>query len=131
MPAFAPHSLPLRPHVSTRCPDFDACWARVTVKSAEIARTGGPDRARAVIHLGRLTPADVRVELVPGEPSVADVAPPAPRRMFSSCAYGNGCFVFEAALTPADVAHVHDWMLHVHPRGAIERAVTHPIRPPA
>jgi hypothetical protein len=54
------------------------------VTSAQISREHGADCARAVIQLGGLTPADVRVELVPKEASLADAATPATRRMFSS-----------------------------------------------
>lgn len=117
MPAPAPDSSSPQPHSDSRCvPELDTCWQRVQVTSAQISREHGADCARAVIQLGGLTPADVRVELVPKEASLADAATPATRRMFSSFPYENGCFLFEASLYPHDTAQVRDWLIHVHPR---------------
>ena len=51
--------------------------------------------------------------------------------MFSSQAYDNGCFVFEAALPPGDTAQKHDWMIHVHPHEAVdEPRVEYHLRTP-
>ena len=133
MPATAPDSPSPQPHSASRCvPELDACWQRVQVTSAQISREHGADCARAVIQLGGLTPADVRVELVPKEPGFADAATPANRRMFSSYPYDNGCFLFEASLYPRDAAEVRDWLIHVHPREALGRPpVSYEVRTPA
>ncbi len=119
MPATIPDSSSPRPHSAPRCdPELGASWQRVEVTSAQISRAVGVDCARAVIQLGGLTPADVRVELVPADPSLAETAPSARRRMFSSYPYDNGCFVFEASLSPRDTAKVRDWLIQVHLRDA-------------
>ena len=130
MPGTAPDSPPPRPDVAAKyIPDLDACWPRVQVASAEIAPSGGTHCARAVIQLGGLTPADVRVELVPDEPQVVDKAPAEERRMFSSYAYDNGCFVFEASLARHEAARARDWLIHVHPPEAVdEPRVTYRFR---
>ena len=130
MPATAPDSSSPQPHSAPRCvPALDTCWQRVQVTSAQISRGHGADCARAVIQLGGLTPADVRVELVPKEAGFADAATPARRRMFSSLPYDNGCFLFEASLSPHDAAQVRDWLIHVHPPEAVDQtAVSYEVR---
>ena len=100
---------------------LDACWPCVRVESVQV--TPGPDVecARAVVQLGGLAPADVRVELKPAGSGVAGRGPaPDERRMFSSQALENGCFVFEARLPHRDGARPQDWLIHVHPREALE-----------
>jgi len=136
MPAATSDSSSPRPHSAPRCvPELDTCWQHVQVTSAQISRGGDGDCARAVIQLGGLTPADVRVELVPaaagaaGPAGAAGAAAPHERRMFSSFPYDNGCFVFEASLSPHDAAQVDDWLIHVHPREAVgQPPVTHRVR---
>ena len=132
MPATAPNSPSPDPHSAPRCvSDLHTCWKRVAVTSAQISRGDGADCARAVIQLGGLTPADVRVELVPNSSSLADVAAPAKHRMFSSYPYDNGCFVFEVSLSPRDTAQVREWSIHVHPRDAVgQPPVSREVRTP-
>lgn len=108
-----------RPLAERHAAHVTACWPRVRVESAEV--TPGPDgaSARAVVQLGRLTPADVRVELMPLASGVTDAASHAMHRLFSSQDYCNGCFVFEALLPRSSTTLAHDWLLHVHPSEAI------------
>jgi hypothetical protein len=98
------------------------CWPRVAVSSAEI--TAGPTatHVRAVLQLGGLTPADVRVELMPAGSAQrsASGAHEGERRMFSEFALANGCFVFETALPLRDSAEPAEWLIHVHPSEAID-----------
>ena len=131
MPITALHTLPSRPHAAARSlVDAAGCWSRVQVISARIASSRGANGARAVIQLGGLTPADVRVIMMPIGPSVA-TGSPSEHRMFSCQAYDNGCFVFEAYLSPADTAGVRDWSIHVHAREPITLPpVTHRFRAP-
>lgn len=133
MSAAAPDSPLRRPDVAARsAPSIDACWPRVRVESAQIAPGGTGDCARAVIQLGGLTPADVRVELMPISPELSSTDSPAEHRMFSSHAYDNGCFVFEAPLPTGDTAQMHDWSIHVHPHEAAdEPRVEYRFRMPA
>ena len=133
MPAVTPDSpLPRRDDAARRATNVDAYWPRVRVESAQISSSGACDCARAVIQLGGLTPADVRVELMPIDPAVPPAARPAEHRMFSSHAYDNGCFVFEAPLPRGDTAQMHDWLIHVHPHEAVdEPRVDYRFRTPA
>jgi hypothetical protein len=91
------------------------------VKSAHVTPDIAGQCARAVVQLGGLTPADVRVELMPAGATGGSVATPSDeRRMFSCQALGNGCFVFETALPHRDVARVHEWLIHVHPSEGLD-----------
>jgi hypothetical protein len=90
------------------------------VESAQVATGSAGGFARAVVRLGRLTPADVRVELIPIESDVPGAAPPVEHRLFSVLNYGNGCFLFEAPLPQGDWSGAHDWVIHVHPSEAID-----------
>jgi hypothetical protein len=133
MPAVSPDNPLPRPVVAARgATNLDACWPHVRVESAQISSGDVADCARAVIQLGGLTPADVRVELMPIEPEVPHAARPAEHRMFSSHAYDNGCFVFEASLPTDDTTQMHDWSIHVHPHEAVdEPRVEYRFRKPA
>ena len=130
MPANAPNDSSPQPHSAPRsASELHTCWKRVEVASAQIAREHGGACARAVIQLGGLTPADVRVELVPKDPGLADAVTPAERRMFSSLPYDNGCFVFEASLAPRDLALAREWSIRVHPHeGVGESPVSYQVR---
>lgn len=130
MAGTAPDGSSPQPHSTPQsASELQTCWKRVEVTSAQISREQGVDCARAVIQLAGLTPADVRVELVPTKPSLADAVAPAERRMFSSYPYDNGCFVFEASLSPRDVALVREWSIHVHPRdGGARSPVSYHMR---
>lgn len=55
-------------------------------------------RVEAVVHLGRLTPADVYVELEPGEPGPIAEDGRWPLRMHSTRCFRNGRYVFEALI---------------------------------
>ena len=50
------------------------CWPSVRVNEARVTPCASGERARAVVYLGCLTPADVRVELTPARSGAADVA---------------------------------------------------------
>ena len=76
-------------------------WPRVHVCFAEVLRAGedfsqGRPRLRAVVQLGGLTPADVRVtaRLATAGPEPASREP---LRLWSVQSHHNGAFVFEAA----------------------------------
>jgi len=97
-----------------------ACWTFVQVRSVRVTPTETGERARALVQLGGLTPADVRVELFAAGSAEAAPAHHGQFRMFSTQAYGNGCFVFEAGLPPTDGARLREWTVHVHPSEAVE-----------
>jgi hypothetical protein len=78
------------------------------------------DHGHVVVQLGGLTPADVRVELIPVDAELAEHCPRGGYRLFSSQAYGNGCFVFEVALPSGSADRGSEWIVHVHPVDADE-----------
>jgi hypothetical protein len=92
----------------------EAAPARICVDVVEIVSSARGRRVRAVVQLGRLSPADVRVEFVPVPPAGGVAA----LRMWSSQAYGNGRFVFEAELDAAAGADA-TWQVYVRP--AVDR----------
>ena len=95
---------------------LDTCWPRVCVESADVAPgAGGHLYAHAVVQLGGLRPADVRVELVRIGAGTA-----AERRMFSDQSYDNGAFVFETSVARTDVSRADHWVIHVHPAEAVD-----------
>lgn len=99
-----------------RNPKLPACWPHVRVESVRLQTDGAGTCARALVQLGGLTPADVRVELVPTDPIAGTAADPLDeRRMFSIQSLDNGCFVFDALIPATDTAKSHGWMIHVHP----------------
>lgn len=83
-------------------------WSAVSVREIRVrpqfADAARPLRLEALVHLGRLLPADVRVDAgVAGDPSRhADGG--SPLRLWSSRSYRNGSFVFE---TPLDALEAH------------------------
>ena len=85
------------------------------MESALLTTSPQGDHGHAVVQLGGLTPADVRVELIPLDPELADHSPRGGYRLFSSQAYGNGCFVFEVALPAGSADRGGEWVFHVHP----------------
>jgi hypothetical protein len=97
-----------------------ACWPSVQVESALLTTSPAGDHGHAVVQLGGLTPADVRVELLPLDPALAERSPRGGYRLFSSQAYGNGCFVFEVALPAGSADQGGEWIVHVHPTEADE-----------
>jgi hypothetical protein len=99
---------------------FDACWPKVGVDSVEVVPGPSGWRARAVVQLGGLVPADVRVELLspePGAPSSARVDEP---RMTCNHSLGNGAFVFDITLPAQAQVRRQEWMIHVHPAEALD-----------
>ena len=113
-------ALPQRDRAARHAPRLDACWPLVRVFSVTVTPTEVGEQARALVQLGGLTPADVRVELFAAG---ADERAPEQHdelRMFSTQAYGNGCFVFDARLPPGDSARPREWTVHVHPSEAVE-----------
>ena len=116
-PEGASHQREIAAHHAAR---LDACWPLVRVCSVQVTPTDTGERARALVQLGGLTPADVRVELFAARPAEGAPAQHGQLRMFSTQAYGNGCFVFDAGLPADDSAEPREWMLHVHPSEACE-----------
>jgi hypothetical protein len=105
---------------SQRAARLRACWPDVRVESALLTTSPAGDHGHTVVQLAGLTPADVRVELLPLAPDLVDHSPPGGYRLFSSQAYGNGCFVFEVALPSGSAERDGEWMVHVHPVEADE-----------
>ena len=96
-------------------------WPQVRVKDVQVTKSAAGDRVRALVELGCLTPADVRVELTRAGSGAADVAMPAGgHRLFSSQGYGNGCFVFDTTVPAGTTSRGRDWVIHVHPTEALE-----------
>ena len=93
----------LRPQFAQRmAAERERDWAAVCLVDLEFEAgkpfiPAGYRRARATIHLGRLTPADVRAHLVTARAVADDVtARHDPRvRLTVGYAYGNGVYVFE------------------------------------
>jgi len=113
-------SFPQRDLAAHHAARLAACWPLVRVCSVKVTPTDAGERACAVVQLGGLTPADVRVELFAAEAGEGTPAQHGQLRMFSIQAYDNGCFVFDAGLPPGDSAQPREWMLHVHPSEALE-----------
>ncbi|HET7584745.1 MAG TPA: hypothetical protein VFK13_07555 [Gemmatimonadaceae bacterium] len=73
-------------------------------------------RVHACVHLGRLLPVDVRVEVLPGDAAADDARG---HRMFSIHSYHNGSYLFEATL-PADELMGEDGLVvRVSPRAQL------------
>ncbi len=106
-----------------------ADWPRVHVEGAEVIDRPGGRLVRAVVQLGGLTPVDVHVELIPASDADAgDLACAADRRMWSSHAQDNGCFVYESAFVGPDELP-REWLIRVHPtQCGYEPPVMHRIR---
>lgn len=99
---------------------LDACWPKVGVDSVEVVPGPSGWRARAIVQLGGLVPADVRVELLSpsaGGPSSVRVDEP---RMTCNHPLGNGAFVFDITLPPQEDVRPREWMIHVHPAEALD-----------
>lgn len=98
---------------------LDACWPHVRVESTSVTRGASGECATAVVQLGGLVPADVRVELVSVHDARSASPPPVERRMACSHALDNGSFVFEVTLPPHDGV-AREWVIHVHPAEALD-----------
>lgn len=92
-------------------------WDQVGITEAGMVGVGhgapaGHQRIRALVRLGTLTPADVKVHVTTRSPA-ADVEPAAGWRRRLACAqgYANGIFVFEG--------YVPDRVLHEEPRPTV------------
>lgn len=94
----------------------DTCWNAIHVESVAVVLTAAGRRVHAVIQLGGLGPADVRVELVRASAESPALPVTGDGRMSTTQSYENGAFVFESAPLPDDVALAGDWMLRVHAR---------------
>ena len=88
------------PDPNARGPWFGDPWAAVRVLHLEVCpystHTTERVRVEAVVHLGRLTPADVRVDLEPEGDAGRAREVEWPIRMHSTRSHRNGTFVFEA-----------------------------------
>ncbi|HEY0971608.1 MAG TPA: hypothetical protein VGE02_11630 [Gemmatimonadales bacterium] len=93
----------LRPQFAQRmAAERERDWATVRLLELEFETDrplipAGHRRARATIHLGRLTPADVRVHLATARARADDVAARDGEmvRLTSARPYGNGVYLFE------------------------------------
>lgn len=92
-----------------------AGWARVHIEYVEAHALPEPRGAlvRAVVQLGGLTPADVRVALTPAAAGV-DAACEGGSPMWSCASYDNGAFVFECTV-PARERGDDEWLVCVRP----------------
>lgn len=99
---------------------LDACWPRVGVDSVELVPGPSGWRARAVVQLGGLVPADVRVELLSPSTGPASSARVGEPRMTCNHGLGNGAFVFDITLPPQEQGRPQEWMIHVHPAEALD-----------
>lgn len=101
-----------------------AGWARVHIEYVEAHPLPGDRGAlvRAVVQLGGLTPADVRVALSPASGGV-DAACEGGSAMWSSASYDNGAFVFEGAAPPREPGD-DEWLVCVRP---VEPDAGHPV----
>lgn len=95
-----------------------AAWPRVRIEAVEAAPGPRGVRVRAVVWLGPLAPADVHVELLPDGPAAPGDPPAAPQPLWSSQAYDDGRFVFEADL-PVDRVVRGGWTAQVRPADAV------------
>jgi len=100
---------------------LNACWPGVRVDSVQVVPMDAGKRLRALVQLGGLAPADVRVELVPAtEAEDERIGTHEGRWMFSSHSLANGCFAFDVTLPLGDSALPDEWVIHVHPIEAHE-----------
>ncbi len=92
-------------------------WSGVQLRAAELlSREGDGVRRptlRAIVQLGTLTPADVRVIAGPAAQSVGNAAVER-LRLMSVRSHHNGAVVFEAAAAPGD-AGARDFVVTVRP----------------
>lgn len=117
-------SPPRRDLASRHAARVAACWPLVRVESVDVRPAPAGEHARALVQLGGLTPADVRVELYVADASAAlQTAQRGQLRMCSTQSYDNGRFVFEATLPAGD--EVCEWTIHVHPSEASDEPRIH------
>ena len=94
----------------------------VRVTHAEVRRAGRDDgsalRIRAVVQLGTLLPADVRVHVAPRGNAASCESDPGALRLWSVQSYRNGAFVFEATALDREIgaaADAEDLVVRVRP----------------
>ena len=107
-----------------------ADWPYVHVHHVEVVPGSCGRRARAVVQLAGLSPADVQVDLIPAGAAGADSSSCGDaRRMWSTQSYENGSFVFEQTLPPLEVDVSRDWLVRILADEALhERPVQHTFR---
>lgn len=104
-----------------------AAWRDVRIDTVETRPCERGCCVHAVVHLARLTPADVVVRLAPAAQAAAQDWP-AEWRMWSVAPYDNGCFLFEQVI-PRGADTTREWVVAVHPTGAaIGRPIVYPLR---
>ena len=119
-------SLPRGDIAARHAARLDACWPLVRVESVDVRPGPAGEHARALVQLGGLTPADVRVELFAAEaPADMPTEQQCQLRMCSTQSYDNGRFVFEATLPAGDEVRAREWMIHVHPSEAFDEPRVH------
>ena len=89
----------------------------IHVDVVEVGPAPNGRRVRAVVRLGGLSPADVRVELLRAGATAGGSSRAQVRRMWSTQSYANGSFVFEALL-PGDGRPADGWQVRVRPADA-------------
>jgi hypothetical protein len=107
--------------LASRWTDVHVCHAEARNDIAD----GGADRTmlRAVVQLGALAPADVRVTV--RQPTAdAGAACEQPVRLWSAQSYRNGRFVFEASTNASDIGNGADLLVSVEPSPARHGGIT-------
>jgi hypothetical protein len=98
-----------------RAEHLRAGWPQVHIDFVEVEPCARGCRVRAVIDLGDLMPADVRVGLGPADAVDPCAACRDDGRMWSSHAHDNGRVVFERVVPPGEDAAAGEWVVCVHP----------------
>ena len=109
---------PIAPRdASVRSPRADRVredWRHVHVDRVSVFLNKNGRRARAVVQLAGLSPADVQVELIPASAADSDSSVCAEdRRMWNTQSYENGSFVFEQVLPQPDVDVSLEWLVRI------------------
>jgi hypothetical protein len=108
--------------VRTGQPSLESRWTDVHVSHVEARSDVADDRMdrtmlRAVVQLGDLAPADVRV-MVRQLAAHTEAARGKPVRLWSTQSYRNGGFVFEAITNASGIANSADLLVSVEPTPA-------------
>jgi hypothetical protein len=97
-------------------------WEAVRVVQVEVtsqfADATDRVRVRAVIHLGALSPADVRVDVVGDVAEPVDASVPRLGELCSAQSYHNGTFVFEGIAATNEFGDHPSLTVRVRPRSA-------------
>jgi hypothetical protein len=105
-----------------------AAWVReqwsavrvILVEATHLADAADRVRVRAVIHLGSLSPADVRVDAVAGAAEPAGDPAHRPSELWCAQSYRNGTFVFEGFAATEGDEEQPTLTARVRPRAADE-----------